>query len=156
MYTRSSTTRGFTLVEIMVAMVIFGVSMVGTVSFMRWVLRATDLSGRLTFVSSGLDKPYAALAILDDPKGERSKIEAAVRAGFIVRTRADADVVEAISNDHSREQAAWASGAQIVSTDFPVKVGNYDYSTANPGGTPSRCNPRLGPTGCTSADIETL
>lgn len=115
-----------------------------------------DLSGRLTFVSSGLDKPYAALAILDDPKGERSKIEAAVRAGFIVRTRADADVVEAISNDHSREQAAWASGAQIVSTDFPVKVDNYDYFATNPGGTPSRCSPLIGPAGCTSADIEKL
>lgn len=113
-----------------------------------------DLDGRLTFVSAGLDKPYAAITILDDPKGHLDKIQAAVRAGLIVRTRADADVVEAIANDHSREAAAWASGAQLVSTDFPVKVSNYDYFVTTPGGTPSRCNPLIAPSGCTADAIE--
>lgn len=113
-----------------------------------------DLDGRLTFVNSGLDKPYAAVTILDDPKDQR--IEAAVKAGFIVRTRADADVKEAIDNDHSREKAAWASGAQIVSTDFPVKVSNYDYFVTIPGGGVSRCNPLNAPANCTSAAVESL
>jgi hypothetical protein len=113
-----------------------------------------DLDGRLMFVNSGLDRPYAAITILDTPSDPR--IPAAVKAGFIVRTRADADVEEAISNDHTHEEAAWASGAQIVSTDFPVEVSNYDYFVTLPGGTVSRCNPVNAPAGCTPAMVESL
>lgn len=118
-----------------------------------------DLDGRLAFVNSGLDAPYAAISIMDDPIAKQAQIQAAVHAGFIVRTRADADVKEPKKNDHTREQAAWTSGAQLVSTDFPAKTKDYDYFVTTPGGTTStasRCNPLIAPAGCTNDDVEKL
>ncbi len=56
------------------------------------------------------------------------RIAADVRAGFLVRTRADEFAVEARGNDTARRDAAFASGAQIVTTDFLVadaKIGAY-------------------------------
>jgi hypothetical protein len=113
-----------------------------------------NLDGRVCFVHNNLDAPYGAFAIIDDPKGEGQKIRDAVKAGFIVRTRADADLKEPKKNDTSRLEAALASGAQLVSTDFPAKDSNYDYVVEIPGGTPSRCNPVLDVDGCTSQKIE--
>ena len=50
-----------------------------------------------------------------------------VAAGYVVRTRADADTVEARSGDTGPRDAAIASGAQWVSTDYPVE--NPDFGT---------------------------
>ena len=49
---------------------------------------------------------------------------------------------------------ALASGAQLVSTDFPARVAGYDYVVHIPNGTPSRCNPVLPVVGCTSQRVE--
>jgi hypothetical protein len=46
-------------------------------------------------------------------------IAARVAAGYVVRTRADADTEEARDNDTTTRDAAIASGAQWVSTDYP-------------------------------------
>lgn len=42
-----------------------------------------------------------------------------VREGYIVRTRADSGLRQGAENDTARRDAALASGAHIVSTDFP-------------------------------------
>lgn len=115
-----------------------------------------DLAGRLAFISSDTTKPYAAISIMDDPIARQASIQAAVKSGFIIRTRADADLVEPKKNDHTRENAAFASGAQIVSTDFPAKEGDYAYVVTVPNGSPSRCNPVNSASGCTSAEVEKL
>lgn len=115
-----------------------------------------DLAGRLAFISSDTNKPYAAISIMDDPVARQADIQKAVKAGFIIRTRADADLVEPKKNDHTRETAAFSSGAQIVSTDFPAKDPNYAYVVTVPNGTPSRCNPVNGASGCVSAEVENL
>jgi calcium-dependent phosphoinositide phospholipase C len=62
------------------------------------------------------------------------------------------------SGDRAQLRAALASGAQIVSTDFP-EVGmsaRYDsnYVAALPGRGPARCNPVIGPPGCHSRGLE--
>ncbi len=113
-----------------------------------------NLDGRLMFVDSEPDAPYAATFVLNDPIGDASAIQAAVDAGFLVRTRADSDVEEPAAGDTTRREAALASGAQIVSTDFPAKVEAFDYFVEIPGGTPSRCNPRTAPSECTADAIE--
>jgi hypothetical protein len=114
----------------------------------------SNLDGRLLFVSSDAHAPYASFLVLDDPKAQAKEIFNAVRAGFIVRTRADADLKEPKKNDRSRLEAALASGAQLVSTDFPAKDPNYRYIVEIPGGTPSRCNPAFDLPRCTSERIE--
>ncbi len=76
----------------------------------------------------------------------------------MVRTRADADTVEARANDTTARDAAFASGSTWVSSDFvvPGRAFGTPYFVQIPGGTPSRCNPINTPTWCTSGMIESL
>ena len=71
-----------------------------------------------------------------------------------MRTRSDSDTVEARANDRTHLEAALASGAQLVSTDFPAKVEGVEYWVDIPGGTPLRCAPIGAPTECRADAIE--
>lgn len=95
----------------------------------------------LFFVDSAPTDSFAALAVLNDPVENAARIAAALEAGMLVRTRADTDGVEASMEDTTRLHAALRSGAQFISTDYPVPNGTFDYAVDIPGGTPSRCNP---------------
>ncbi len=76
------------------------------------------LEGRAAFVNVDEASPAAGYITLNDPVADAGRISAAVKAGLIVRTRADADTREARANDTRRQAAAFASGAQYVSTDY--------------------------------------
>ncbi len=115
-----------------------------------------SLDGRAAFVTSSTDAPYASFTIMDDPKADGEAIRAAVSAGFMVRTRADSGLKEPRANDYTRLEAALASGAHVVSTDFPAKVDDVEYVAQIPDGNPSRCNPVATVPGCTSALVEDL
>lgn len=78
-----------------------------------------SLQGRVCFINSpSEDDPAAAYLTLNEPLELGDRIRRDVKAGFIVRTRADADTHEARNNDRTRQAAAFASGAQYVSTDY--------------------------------------
>jgi len=77
-----------------------------------------SLEGRVMFTSVREDSPLASILVINDPVAEHARIAKAVAAGFLVRTRADADTREARNNDTSRREAAFTSGAQYVSTDY--------------------------------------
>jgi hypothetical protein len=113
------------------------------------------VDGRLMFASADPATPWEGIYVINDPVADESQIASALNGGFIVRTRADADTKEARVNDTARREAAFASGAQIISTDYPAKLDGFDYFVALPGGTPSRCNPQNAPAACTSEAIET-
>jgi hypothetical protein len=113
-----------------------------------------DLDGRLMFIDGEPSDPFAGILVSNDPIGEAALIEESVSAGLLVRTRADSDNVEPLAGDTSRRDAAFASGAHFVSTDYPAPVEGVDYVVEVPGGTPSRCNPRTAPEGCAPEDIE--
>ncbi len=98
------------------------------------------LAGRLMFVDSKPDEPLAGVAILNDPT-DRAKIDAAARAGLLVRTRAD----EAGSAE--QHAVALATGAHLLSTDAPT---TFTIPEANP----ARCNAVTAPAGCTTAAVE--
>jgi hypothetical protein len=106
------------------------------------------------FVTSGERAPSAAVIKVDTP--DEAKIQQLVKDGFIVRTRADADLVEARANDVTRRDIALRSGAQIVSTDFEVAVPaiGTDYVVQIPGGTPAGCDPVNAPKKCRPSDVE--
>jgi len=80
---------------------------------------APALEGRAMFVNSKPTDPSAAVISRDVPD-DKAGISRLVRQHFLVKTRADADGVEARSNDHTRAERALHSGAQIVVTDYPV------------------------------------
>jgi hypothetical protein len=64
--------------------------------------------------ATGVDRDYAAFVVHNTPDPE--VIGGLVRAGFIVRTRIDADLVFR----PARFEDAWRSGAQILTSDFTV------------------------------------
>jgi hypothetical protein len=110
------------------------------VAIYRGVRRS--LEGRAMFVNIEEASPAAAYITLNDPKEQAGRIAAAVKAGLIVRTRADADTVEARTDDRTRQDAAFASGAQYVSTDYmrpDTRLG--PYSASLPGGGTARRSP---------------
>lgn len=113
-----------------------------------------DLEGRLMFVDGEPSDPFAGILVFNDPTGEAALIEESLSLGLIVRVRADSGNTEPFAGDTSRRDAAFASGAQLVSTDYPAPVEGVDYVVEVPGGTPSRCNPVTAPEGCTSESIE--
>lgn len=97
----------------------------------------------------------AAFIKLDDPIEDAEPIADALAAGFIVRTRADSDA----ALDPARTAAALASGAQLVSTDYPAARddgANPGYRLPWPGTPthPSRCNPITAPPACRDDLIE--
>ncbi len=80
---------------------------------------------------------WAILPRPDDPR-----IGTAIRQGMLAYTRADADTGQARADDPVPRDRAFASGAQIVSTDYPVpdrRLSNYTVRFAD--GRFVRCNP---------------
>ncbi len=114
-----------------------------------------DLADRSIFVDVPEADPDAAITVVNDPVGDAARIRALVEAGFIVRTRADADTVQARSGDTSQRDAALASGAQYVSTDYvwPDDRFGTGYVVDLPGETAARCNPVNAPSRCEQADL---
>lgn len=102
-----------------------------------------SLEGRVFFVNTDEASPAAAYLTLNDPVADRDRIRRAVQAGFIVRTRADANTDEARTGSTARRDAALASGAQYVSTDYlwPDLRLPGGYQVRLPQGAAALCNP---------------
>ncbi len=114
-----------------------------------------SLRGRILFAPSSPGDDDAAFAKLNDPVRDAAKIKAALAANMLVRTRADADTVQARSGDTTMRDAALSGGAQFVSTDYEVPDPRFPgYEVRIPGGTPARCNPVTAPPACRSTDVE--
>jgi hypothetical protein len=107
---------------------------------------APALEDRLMFTSSEEGRPDAAFLRIDDAIGEADRIEAAVAAGYLVRTRTDIPAQEAAAGDTTRRDAALASGAHFLSTDHYVEdpdlgTGYLVEIPEAPPGEAARCNP---------------
>jgi hypothetical protein len=115
-----------------------------------------SLAGRVLFTSSPPGSPEAAFVKRNDPVADGAEIRRLVAQGYLVRTRADADTVQARTGDTAQRDAAFASGAQLVSTDYPEDDPALpaDYAAVLPGGGTIRCNPVSAPPGCVTADLE--
>ena len=100
------------------------------------------LEGRVAFVNVDPASPAAGYITLNEVPELSDQIAAAVKAGIIVRTRADADTREARRNDTARQVAAFASGAQYVSTDYMTPDARFSaYAARLPGGGRARLSP---------------
>ncbi len=114
------------------------------------------LEGRMLFTNSVPGDADAAFVKMNNPFDP--DIPDVVAAGYVVRTRADADTVEARTGDTAPREAALASGAQFVSTDYPVPDPDFGtgYFVEIPDGTPGRCNPVTSSAGCREVGLERL
>lgn len=104
-----------------------------------------SLTGRIMFVNALPNTPEAAILILNDPKKNQTLIKEYVKSGYIVRTRADSETIQARQNDFSQFEAAKNSGAQIISTDYYQKSSHFvsQYSVSFDNNTFIRKNPVL-------------
>jgi hypothetical protein len=116
-----------------------------------------SLRGRILFTSSEPPEAEAAFVKLNGPVGDFDRIQDLVACGYIIRTRADTpEDMQGRTGDTMQRDAAIASGAQFVSTDYPVPDPDFDsgYQVTIPMGMPARCNPISAPPGCTSLEVE--
>ena len=102
----------------------------------------SSLRGRVLFTNAEPGQPDAAFLERND--GPAADISALVRQGYLIRARTDADTKQARTNDISTRDAMIASGAQLLSTDYPLNEparwpGNF--VVAFPGKVAARCNP---------------
>ena len=102
------------------------------------------LKGRMAFLDSQPGQSHAAFILDDNALARGNQIREEVAKGYLVRSRADIETYEAKTNDMTRANAAFASGAQIVSTDFekPGNAYGTPYTVTVPGGGPARIAPR--------------
>lgn len=108
-----------------------------------------SLRGRVLFTNAEPGQPDAAFLERND--GPVAEITALVRQGYLIRARTDADTKQARTNDTSTRDAMIASGAQLLSTDYPVNEparwpGNF--VVVLPGDAVARCNPVNGSASC--------
>ena len=100
--------------------------------------------GRAMFVYVRPGTPESAFVILNGPKRGQDKIIQCVKKGYIVRTRSDGGTDQARTGDYSDMEAAFSSGAQIISTDYykpdyrSGSKGWTDYHVLFPQGSMSR------------------
>jgi hypothetical protein len=108
-----------------------------------------SLRGRVIFTNSTPGEPDAAF--MERNEGPASDITALVQKGYLIRARTDSDTKEARTNDTTVRDAMIASGAQLLSTDYPVNeparwAGNFVVTLPNK--VVARCNPINVPAGC--------
>ena len=114
-----------------------------------------SLRDRIIFTNAEPGQPDCAFTEEND--GTQEEIAALVRKGYLVRTRTDADTKQARTNDTARREVALASGAQLLSTDYPKSEPSQwtPYSVSLPGGAVARCNPVNGPPFCSDQAFAT-
>jgi hypothetical protein len=108
-----------------------------------------SLRGRVLFTNSTPGEPDAAFIERND--GPAADISALIREGYLIRARTDSDTRQARVNDARTRDAMMGSGAQILSTDYPINEparwpGHYVVTL--PGNVVARCNPINAPASC--------
>ena len=136
----------------------------------RYLVGHPALEGRLIFPNGKPGEPECAFTEINEGfVGKKiadfepvDNVRAAhiipplVREGYLIRTRADGDTLEARRNDLERRRVALESGAQLVSTDYPLHEPApwHDYVVTFPHGATIRCNPVNAPEHCAASQLE--
>ncbi len=121
----------------------------------RYLEGHVALKGRAMFASVERSNAAAAWFKINDPVKDFERIKHLVGAGFLVRTRADADTRQARAADTSQRDKAFASGAQFISTDYRQPDRRFsDYSVSFPSGAVARSNPVSGDPAWANRDLE--
>jgi len=113
-----------------------------------------SLSGRILFTNAVPGAPDAAFT--EENEGTPAEINALVKQGYLVRTRSDEGTEEARTDDTRRRDEVLASGAQMISTDYPRSEPSpwTKFVVEFPDGLMARCNPVMKPAGCVDRLLE--
>ena len=114
-----------------------------------------NLQGRLMFATVDEGHPAAAWFKINDPIRDFDRIRSLVRKGYLVRTRADANTVNARANDTRQRDQALASGAQFISTDYAESDPRFsEYHVGFHSKIVARANPESGNREDANLDLE--
>jgi hypothetical protein len=148
------TRRGWPQLDAVRGKVLFALDNGGTVRDL-YLKDHPALQGRLMFVSVEESHPAAGWMKVNDPVSGFERIQKLVKAGFLVRTRADADTLQARINDTTQREQALASGAQFISTDYPEPNPAFsNYEVRFDAGIVVRNNPVNGNPALNGKDLE--
>jgi hypothetical protein len=112
-----------------------------------------SLEGRLLFTNEEPGRPDAAFIEVNNATADASLIPSLVRKGYLVRTMTDPSPERIRANDTRRRDAAMASGAQILSTDYPFdEPAASGYAVGFEHGN-ARCNPVRQAAACTASEL---
>ncbi len=101
----------------------------------------SKITDPLFFTFRPIEHPDASFIIEFDPFS--SKVDYIVQKGFIASTYADYMLVEARENNTRKRDRLFAAGAQMISTDFPVRDPRFsDYEVVFEGRTYVRPSPK--------------
>jgi hypothetical protein len=116
----------------------------------RYLSGTPLLENRVMFVSSPPGEPTAGFIKMNNAIDSHDQIQERIAAGYVIRTRSDIPVQEAVSGDTTRLNAALSGGAQYISTDYPEPSPFEAAYIARFPDTDSagRCNPVNAPDGC--------
>ena len=113
----------------------------------------SSLEGRVFFTNAAPGTADAAFTEVNNSASDPDLVPGLIRKGYLVRTMTDPGPAGVRANDTKKRDASIASGAQILSTDYPIHEGaesgyfvEVDHGTA-------RCNPVLKPTGCSGSAL---
>ncbi|KAH8728125.1 PLC-like phosphodiesterase [Phaeosphaeriaceae sp. PMI808] len=120
---------------------------------------APSLQNRAVFTNSLEGSPDGAIIKYNEPRGNGTAvIQDLVKKGYIVRTRSDIPIGTVKNKTIEMRDLAFKSGAQIVSTDFPVygmsARWGWDFVVRFKKRRVARCNPVVAPKGCNDDDLE--
>ncbi len=156
---QSVTTKGWPTLKNAAGKVLFYFDNAGPGTELRNIYREgkPNLEGRAVFTRGAEGEADAAITQVNDPRAAgTAEIQRLVNKGYLVRTRSDEPLSTIRNNEFSRVGIALASGAQFVSTDFPVAgmASRYDsdFVAELPGDTPVRLNPVTGKQGTRVAE----
>jgi hypothetical protein len=125
----------------------------------RYLEGHPSLRGRVLFTNANPGDADAAFVERNDAIGDEAEIRDLVAKGYVVRTRSDADTAEARTDDGTARRAAFRSGAQWVSTDYPFHSHSAVFTTpfhvTLPNATgAARCDPVNAPVGCNGSLLD--
>ena len=79
-----------------------------------------SLEGRVLFTNAQPGTPDGAFTEANDSVSDPALVPGLIRKGYLVRTMTDPGPVGVRAGDTKRRDASIASGAQILSTDYPI------------------------------------
>jgi Phosphoinositide phospholipase C, Ca2+-dependent len=113
-----------------------------------------SLEGRVFFTNAEPGTADAAFTECNNSSADPELVPGLIRKGYLVRTMTDPKPSEIRSNDAKKRDLSIASGAQILSTDYPLhEPAPSGYQVEVDHGT-VRCNPVLKAAACTAAALK--
>jgi hypothetical protein len=112
-----------------------------------------SLEGRVFFTNAAPGTPDAAFTEVNNSVSDPNLVPDLIRKGYLVRTMTDPNPGAIRANETKKRDASINSGAQILSTDYPLHEAASSGYQVEVDHTTARCNPVLKVAACTASAL---